>query len=89
MTGYRAGLRSLKFFPAKAAGGIHGLQQLGPVYPELMFCPTGGIGFSDALDYLQLKNVTCIGGSFASPTNLVKAKNWDAIIELARKAAQL
>ena len=89
MTAYRAGIKFLKFFPAKAAGGTHALQQLGPVYPELMFCPTGGIGFSDAPDFLQLQNVTCIGGSFASPPNLVKAKNWDAIVELARRAAQL
>ena len=65
MTAYRYGLRTLKFFPAKAAGGIYGLKQLQPVYPALEFCPTGGIDFSDAPKYLREKNVVCVGGSFA------------------------
>ncbi len=64
MTAYRYGLRTLKFFPAKAAGGIYGLKQLQPVYPDLEFCPTGGIDFSDAPKYLREKNVVCVGGSF-------------------------
>ena len=89
MTAYRAGLRSLKFFPAKAAGGTQGLGQLAPLYPGLMFCPTGGIGFNDAPDYLAQANVACIGGSFASPSDLVAAGDWTAITKLARQAAAL
>jgi len=89
MNGYRAGLRALKFFPAKAAGGTYGLKQLAPLYPGLMFCPTGGIGFDDAPDYLAQPNVACIGGSFASPSDLVAARDWPAITALARKAAAL
>ena len=89
MTAYRYGLRTLKFFPAKAAGGIFGLKQLQPVYPDLEFCPTGGIDFSDAPKYLREKNVVCVGGSFASPSDLIEQQNWKEITRLATMAASL
>ena len=89
MTAYRCGLRTLKFFPAKAAGGIYGLKQLQPVYPDLEFCPTGGIDFSDAPKYLREKNVVCVGGSFASPSDLIEQQNWKEITRLATMAASL
>ena len=89
MTAYRYGLRTLKFFPAKAAGGIYGLKQLQPVYPDLEFCPTGGIDFSDAPKYLREKNVVCVGGSFASPSDLIEQQDWKEITRLATMAASL
>ena len=89
MTAYRYGLRALKFFPAKAAGGIYGLKQFQPVYPDLDFCPTGGIGFSDAPEYLRERNVLCVGGSFASPSDLIEQRNWKEITRLATMAASL
>ena len=89
MTAYRYGLRALKFFPAKAAGGIYGLKQFQPVYPDLDFCPTGGIGFSDAPEYLRERNVLCVGGSFASPSDLIEQRNWKEITRLATMAALL
>ena len=89
MTAYRYGLRTLKFFPAKAAGGIYGLKQLQPVYPDLEFCPTGGIDFSDAPKYLRETNVVCVGGSFASPSDLIEQQNWKEITRLATMAASL
>ena len=86
---YRYGLRALKFFPAKAAGGIYGLKQFQPVYPDLDFCPTGGIDFSDAPKYLRERNVLCVGGSFASPSDLIEKRNWKEITRLATMAASL
>ena len=89
MSAYRRGMRSLKFFPVKAAGGLHALKQLAPLYPGLRFCPTGGISFDDAADFLAEPNVACIGGALASPANLVAERNWAAIGGLARRAAAL
>ena len=89
MTAYRHGLRALKFFPAKAAGGIYGLKQFQPVYPDLDFCPTGGIDFSDAPEYLRERNVLCVGGSFASPSDLIEQRNWKEITRLATMATSL
>jgi 2-dehydro-3-deoxyphosphogluconate aldolase / (4S)-4-hydroxy-2-oxoglutarate aldolase len=89
MTAYRRGLRSLKFFPVKVAGGTGALRQLAPLFPGLRYCPTGGITFDDAPEFLAEPNVACIGGALATPANLVAEKNWNAIAKLARRAATL
>jgi 2-dehydro-3-deoxyphosphogluconate aldolase/(4S)-4-hydroxy-2-oxoglutarate aldolase len=89
MAARRAGLDTLKFFPAKAAGGPGALEQIRPVLPELRFCPTGGIGAAEAPDYLRLANVLCVGGSFPAPTDAIQAKDWAAIRDRAAHAAAL
>lgn len=83
------GYRTLKFFPAEAAGGVAMLQALRGPLPQASFCPTGGITEANAPDYLYLQNVACVGGSWVAPTGLVKAGAWDAITRLARAAAAL
>jgi len=89
MTLMETGYRTLKFFPAEAAGGVAMLQALRGPLPQASFCPTGGITPANAPDYLNLQNVACVGGSWVAPTGLVKAGDWDAITRLARKAAAL
>ena len=89
MAARRAGLDTLKFFPAKAAGGTYALDQIRPVLPDIAFCPTGGIGADDAPAYLKLANVLCVGGSFPAPTDAIRAGDWVRIEELARQAAAL
>lgn len=79
MAARRAGLDTLKFFPAKSAGGPGALAQIRPVLPELVFCPTGGIGAQDAADYLALENVLCVGGSFPAPNAAIQARDWEAV----------
>ncbi len=78
-----AGLDSLKFFPAAAAGGITMLKALAGPYAEVQFCPTGGINEGNFRDYLALPNVTCVGGSWVAPGKLISAGNWDEIRQLA------
>ena len=89
MAAYRLGLRALKFFPATIAGGPGALEQFAPLFPGLVFCPTGGVGFGNAADYLACRTVTCVGGSFPAPSRMVDARDWAAIRELARQAAAL
>ena len=89
MAARKAGLDALKFFPAKAAGGTYALQRLSPVYPTLLFCPSGGIVSDDAPAYLALANVACVGGSFPAPGDRVAAGDWAAVTALARRAAGL
>ncbi|PRY21488.1 2-dehydro-3-deoxyphosphogluconate aldolase/(4S)-4-hydroxy-2-oxoglutarate aldolase [Aliiruegeria haliotis] len=78
-----------KFFPAEAAGGAAALKGIGAPIPQVKFCPTGGVTPKNAPDYLGLSNTLCVGGSWVCPANLVKAKDWAAIEELAREAAAL
>jgi len=83
------GFRTLKFFPAEAAGGIPMLQALRGPLPQATFCPTGGITVDTAADWLNLQNVVCVGGSWVAPGALMRAGDWDGITRLARAAAAL
>jgi 2-dehydro-3-deoxyphosphogluconate aldolase/(4S)-4-hydroxy-2-oxoglutarate aldolase len=78
-----------KFFPAQAAGGVDYLRSLGGPLPQIRFCPTGGITAQNALEYLRLPNVVCVGGSWLTPQALVNARDWPAITALARAASAL
>ena len=59
-----------KFFPAQAAGGIEYLKSLSGPFPEIMFCPTGGINQENADKWLSQKNVICVGGSWIIPSEI-------------------
>lgn len=83
------GLGFLKFFPAVPAGGTPYLASLASVFPQVKFCPTGGIGKANAGEFLALPNVVCVGGSWVAPASLVAAGDWAAITALAREACGL
>lgn len=83
------GYRWQKFFPAEPAGGVPMLRAIGAPIPEVRFCPTGGIGLANAPDYLALGNVICVGGSWLTPAEAVRAGDWRRIAALAAEAAVL
>ena len=58
------GLTAAKFFPAEASGGTNALRAFAGPFPQVRFCPTGGIDAAKAPDYLALPNVACVGGSW-------------------------
>jgi len=83
------GFDTFKLFPAQQAGGIPMLKALAGPFPNVMFCPTGGITRATAPEYLQLPNVACIGGSWVAPADKIRSGDWRGIEELARDAAAL
>ena len=83
------GLEFLKFFPATAAGGIPMLKALGGPFPDVVFCPTGGITLASAPQFLALPNVKVCGGSWLTPADAVAAGDWGRITRLAREASAL
>ena len=83
------GLSFLKFFPATAAGGIPMLKALAGPFPDVAFCPTGGISLQTAPDFLALPNVKVCGGSWLTPADAVKAGDWARITRLAAEATAL
>jgi 2-dehydro-3-deoxyphosphogluconate aldolase / (4S)-4-hydroxy-2-oxoglutarate aldolase len=89
MAALEEGLDFLKFFPAEQAGGAAFLKSLASPFAGLRFCPTGGVTAKNAVDYLSLPNVICVGGSWVAPDDAVKAGNWALIETLAREAATL
>ena len=56
-----------KFFPAEAAGGAAMLKSWAGPFPDLRFCPTGGINAQNAGNYLALPNVVMVGSSSMMP----------------------
>lgn len=83
------GYQYLKFFPAKAAGGIDFVKSLASPFASIKFCPTGGITAQDAADWLKLSNVVCIGGSWVAPRKLIDEGDFEAITKLAEEATKL
>ena len=84
-----AGFNVLKLFPAHQAGGVGMLRALGAPFPDVLFCPTGGITRASAPDYLALPNVVSVGGSWVAPGAMIEARDWQGIEALARDAAAL
>lgn len=83
------GLDFLKFFPATAAGGIPLLKALAGPFPDVVFCPTGGITPETAPQFLALPNVKVCGGSWLTPADAMAAGDWARITRLAQAAAAL
>ena len=82
----QAGFEQLKLFPARQAGGMGMLQALAGPFPDVTFCPTGGITAETAPEFLALPNVGCVGGSWLTPKAALLAGDWGRITELAREA---
>ncbi len=83
------GIDFLKFFPATAAGGIPMLKALAGPFPDVVFCPTGGITVQTAPQFLALANVKVCGGSWLTPQDAVDAGDWARITQLAREASAI
>lgn len=84
MTGMQHGWSEFKFFPAEAAGGPNMLKSWAGPFPDLRFCPTGGINAQNAGFYLALPNVVMVGSSSMMPATALKAKDWADIARRSR-----
>lgn len=82
MEGLGLGYSHFKFFPAAVAGGIPMLRALHGPFPEARFCPTGGINKENYRDYLNLPNVSCVGGSWIVPDGAIQKSDWSFIKDL-------
>lgn len=82
-----AGFTEIKVFPAEPLGGAAFLKALLAPVRDVRVCPTGGITQASAPAYLSMENVPCVGGSWLTPPDLVRAADWVAITALARAAA--
>jgi 2-dehydro-3-deoxyphosphogluconate aldolase/(4S)-4-hydroxy-2-oxoglutarate aldolase len=83
------GYTELKFFPAMQAGGPAMLKAWGGPFFDVRFCPTGGVTPQNAVEFLGLSNVACVGGSWLVPADALAKGDWARIEQLAREACQL
>ena len=83
------GISFLKLFPAEAVGGVALLRALGQVFPGVAFCATGGIDEGLAREYLRLPNVLIVGGSWMASAEIVAARDWAKVRQLAHRACEI
>ena len=83
-----AGLDTVKFFPAGAAGGLKMLREFAGPYRNLRYMPTGGIDQSNVKDYLTYEKVVAVGGTWIAKSGMIDEGRFDEIRELAEDAVQ-
>lgn len=85
------GCRILKYFHAEGMGGVEYLKGVNAPYKHLglRYIPLGGVGTANLRQYLAMKEIIAIGGSWIAPQDLIKAKNWSAIAKNASEAAAI
>lgn len=89
MHGLALGLSTFKFFPAETSGGAPAIKALGGPFPQVRFCPTGGVSPANLASYLALPNVICAGGSWMVPGDLSADGAFEQACTLARAARDL
>jgi 2-dehydro-3-deoxyphosphogluconate aldolase/(4S)-4-hydroxy-2-oxoglutarate aldolase len=85
------GCKLLKFFPSEPAGGAAMLKALaGPyLHTGVRFIPLGGVNPSNAVQYLGLKAVAAIGGSWLTESALVESRDWETVTTRVREVLAL
>ncbi len=83
------GITSVKFFPAEALGGLAMIKILSGPFGMIRFMPSSGISPENVEEYLKYPKVFAVGGSWIATKEMVAARQFDKISELARAAVQL
>lgn len=80
------GLDTFKLFPANIVGGVKAIKSFGGPFKDVMFCPTGGVNEDNIQDYMKLKNVGCVGGTWLASKKLIENLEFDLITRNCKEA---
>jgi 2-dehydro-3-deoxyphosphogluconate aldolase/(4S)-4-hydroxy-2-oxoglutarate aldolase len=83
------GLDILKFFPAETVGGLSAIKAMSDPFPQLSFIPTGGIRLENLAEYLQMKKIHAVGGSWMAKRGMIAEGKFDEIRRMAKEARDL
>lgn len=83
------GINTVKFFPAKVAGGLPALKAMAAPFPQVRFMPTGGVNVDNLADYLSHPRIVSCGGSWLTPKGLIADGKFDQITSIAAEARAL
>lgn len=81
------GLSVLKLFPA-GESGLELLAQLQGPFPDVLFCPSGGINQHNLPSFMARSNVVCCGGSWLTSRDLLAAADWALITQSVQQLRQ-
>jgi len=84
----KRGVRLAKFFPAGTAGGPSALEGIAAPFAHLgvRFVPTGGVSLENMADWLKLKAVAAVGGTWIARTDDIREGRFSEIAKKARAA---
>ncbi|MFI0510959.1 bifunctional 4-hydroxy-2-oxoglutarate aldolase/2-dehydro-3-deoxy-phosphogluconate aldolase [Streptomyces sp. WSLK1-5] len=88
MHALKAGLDTVKLFPAEPLGGIGTLRALAAPFPQMGFVPTGGIGPEQLSAYLAHPAVLAVGGSWLATRAHLERGAYDEIRRLTAEAVE-
>lgn len=83
------GVTYQKFFHASNMGGYKVLKMYANLFPEVQFCPTGGISQDDFTSYVNLENVFSVGGSWMVPPKDIEDKNYKNIELISKETVSI
>ncbi|WP_433077687.1 bifunctional 4-hydroxy-2-oxoglutarate aldolase/2-dehydro-3-deoxy-phosphogluconate aldolase [Dactylosporangium sp. CA-052675] len=83
-----AGLDTVKFFPAEQLGGVPMVKALSAPFRTVRFIPTGGVNTANLADYLAVKSVLAVGGTWMVAPELLAARDWAAVTSRTREALE-
>ncbi len=86
----RRGCRLMKFFPAGTIGGPSALEGISAPFAHLglRFIPTGGVSEANMADWLKLKAVATVGGTWIARTDDIRSERWSDITAKAKSAVE-
>ncbi|WP_328825927.1 bifunctional 4-hydroxy-2-oxoglutarate aldolase/2-dehydro-3-deoxy-phosphogluconate aldolase [Streptomyces sp. NBC_00252] len=84
----RAGIDTVKLFPAAVLGGVPLLSSLAAPFPQVRFVPTGGIGLSQVSAYLAHPAVLAVGGSWMATAGHLERGDYEGIRRLTAEATE-
>jgi 2-dehydro-3-deoxyphosphogluconate aldolase/(4S)-4-hydroxy-2-oxoglutarate aldolase len=84
------GVRIMKFFPAGMAGGPKALEAIAAPFAHLglAFIPTGGVSLDNLGDWLKLKSVIAVGGTWIARAEDIREGRFAEITKNARAAVE-
>lgn len=82
------GLRTLKFFPAEANGGVKTLKAVSAPYAMVKFIPTGGVSLENLAGYLALPAVIAVGGSWVAKKEMIRDGKFEQIEQMAKESVE-
>lgn len=88
MRALRAGLDTVKLFPAEPLGGVEMLRAPSAPFPQARFVPTGGIGPALLPDYLSHPAVLAVGGSWMATAGHLERGAYADIRRLTAEAVE-
>jgi 2-dehydro-3-deoxyphosphogluconate aldolase/(4S)-4-hydroxy-2-oxoglutarate aldolase len=83
------GLDTVKFFPAKQAGGLAYIKACAAPYTGLRFMPTGGINAENIGEYIVFDRIIACGGSWMVTKELLDAGDFAEITRLSKEAVEI